>query len=183
VPLVFVEGDPEKTGRVRELLPDASYTEWRGVRGAVRRAIAAPPGDPVVPDTMAGYSRTPLVKKLGIKPGAVVALLGAPPGFEKKLDPLPDGVRTRKQARGASDMILLFVRSRSVLARRWPTALRALAERGSIWIAWPKKASGIPSDLDQGKVRAFGLERGVVDYKVCAIDETWSGLLFTRRRK
>ncbi|MHC4470605.1 MAG: PleD family two-component system response regulator [Planctomycetota bacterium] len=182
VPIVFVEGEPAKTALVRDLLPDAAYTDWRHVRGALRRAIARPPENPVVPQTMAGYSGTPLVKKLGIKPGATVALLGAPEGFEETLGPLPEGVRLKRQARGKSDLILLFVESRAKLARRFPAALRALAERGGIWIAWPKKTSGVESDLNQVRVRAFGLEREVVDYKICAIDETWSGLLFTRRR-
>jgi CheY-like chemotaxis protein len=183
VPLVFVEGDPEKTARVRRLLPDAPCTTWRRIRGALREALARPPERPVVPGTMAGYAGTPLPKKLGIGAGAVVALLGAPEGFERTLGALPAGVRLRRDARGcsAAGVVLLFTKSRADLARRFPTAARALADRGKLWIVWPKKSSGVASDLGETEVRAFGLGSGFVDYKICAVDETWSGLCFSRR--
>ncbi|MCP4662787.1 MAG: DUF3052 domain-containing protein [bacterium] len=131
---------------------------------------------------MDGYSGTPLPKKLGIRAGSVVALLGAPAGFERKLGELPEGVRLKKQARGHADVILLFARSRANLEARFPAAARALAEGGGLWIVWPKKASGVASDLTLPAVRAFGLGSGFVDYKICAVDETFSGLLFARRR-
>jgi hypothetical protein len=131
---------------------------------------------------MAGYTGRPLPKKLGIRPGSTVALLGAPPDFEQKLAPLPENVRLQKQARGPASLILLFAKSRAGLDRRFPAALRALAEPAGLWIIWPKQASGVPTDLTQNTVRAFGLASGLVDYKICAIDDTWSGLLFTRRR-
>jgi len=132
---------------------------------------------------LAGYSGTPLPKKLGIKAESTVALLGAPPGFEKTLGRLPDGVRLRHDARGRPDRIVLFVRSTAELARRFPVAARALAPGGGLWIAWPKKASGVETDLTQTHVREFGLGRQFVDYKICAIDDTWSGLQFARRRR
>jgi hypothetical protein len=181
VPLVFVEGDPAKTKRVRELIPDAVYTDWRRIRSAVRKAVAAKSQTPVVPGTMAGYSGTPLPKKLGIKAGAAVALLGAPSGFERTLGALPEDVRIRKQARGSSDVILLFAKSIADLERRFPAAGRALARGGRIWIAWPKKSSGVATDLTQAAVRGHGLASGFVDFKICAIDDTWSGLCFSRR--
>jgi hypothetical protein len=123
-----------------------------------------------------------LPKKLGIKPGSVVALLGAPKGFEKTLGALPDDVRLRNQARGRSNVTLLFAKSRAVLERRFPAAARALDEGGRLWLLWPKKASGVATDLNQNEVRAFGLAQSFVDFKISAIDETWSGLCFTRRR-
>jgi hypothetical protein len=129
-----------------------------------------------------GYSGTPLPKKLGVRAGAVVTLLGAPPGFERKLGALPEKVRLKRQARGKANLIVLFLKSRAELDRRFPVAARALAEGGGLWIAWPKKASGVTTDLTQATVRRFGLGAGFVDYKICAIDETWSGLLFARRR-
>lgn len=182
VPIVFVDGDADKVARVRRLLPDAVYTEWSRIRGALRRAVKKPPSDPVVPGTMDGYSGSPLPKKLGVRRDSVVVLLGAPLRFELKLRPLPENVRLRKQARGPAHLILLFAKSRADLDRRFPVAAGALAERGGLWIVWPKKTSEVASNLTQSAVRAFALGAGFVDYKICALDETWSGLLFTRRR-
>jgi CheY-like chemotaxis protein len=184
VPLVFLEGDPDKTARVKALLPDATYTSARGLAGALRRALAGrPKAKPVVPGIMAGYSGTPLPKKLGIKPGSIVTLLGAPEGFaDEALGPLPEGATSRTDSRAAFHVGLLFVRSKADLARRFPAAARAMGKPGALWIVWPKKASGIATDLDQQTVRAFGLASGLVDYKIAAIDETWSGLCFARRK-
>jgi hypothetical protein len=182
VPMVFVGGDPDKVVRVRQLLPDAVYAEWRSIRGAIRQAIQNPPTDPVKPGAMAGYSGTPLPKKLGIKTGSVVALLGAPDDFEETLGKLPDEVRLRRQARGRCDLVLLFSKTLAELERRFPAAVRTTAEGGSLWIAWPKTASGVATDLTQNKVRGYGLDNGLVDFKICAIDETWSGLRFARRK-
>lgn len=175
VPLVFVEGDPEKTARVRSLLPDAVYTPWSGIAAAIERALREPPANPVVPGTMDAYSGAPLVKKLGVKPGARVALLGAPEGFKAKLE----GARF---VRGQADVVLLFVRSHSDLERRFPSAARALARKAGLWIAWPKKTAPLAAaGLDEGAVRRFGLAARFVDFKICAMDETWSGLQFSRR--
>ena len=103
--------------------------------------------------------------------------------FEKTLDNLPDGVRLRRDARGRPDRIVLFVKSVKELAKRFPVAARALAPGGGLWIAWPKKASGLETDLTQQHVREYGLDREFVDYKICAIDPTWSGLQFARRNR
>jgi CheY-like chemotaxis protein len=182
VPIVFADGEPEKVARVRGLLADAAYAEWRDIRGALRRAMTAPPARPLVPPTMAGYSGTPLPKKLGFRPGSLVALLGAPPGFEGKLGALPEGVRLQRRARPRPRVIVLFAKSLGDLARRFPAAARALSEGGALWIAWRKQASGVRTDLAERAVRALGLQAGFVDYKICAIDETWSGLCFARLR-
>jgi hypothetical protein len=129
---------------------------------------------------MAGYSGTPLPRKLGIKPGSVVAVVAAPDGFEAALDPLPPGASLRADARGRPDLAVWFVRSfRELRSDR----IDRLADGRPLWIAWPKKASGVPTDLTENVVRHAGLARGLVDTKVCAIDETWSGLLFRRRRQ
>jgi CheY-like chemotaxis protein len=182
VPLVFVDGDPAKVARIKEILPDAVYTTWSQIQGSLKRAISHPPADPVVPRTLFdGYAGTPLPKKLGIKAHSVVALVDAPEGFEETLGELPEGVVLRRQARGRRDVTLWFTTSREDLDRRIGQ-MSAFAAKGGLWIAWPKKSSGAATDLSQGIVRAAGLAVGLVDFKVCAIDATWSGLRFTRRK-
>src|SRR5262249_8777009 len=181
-PLVFVEGESEKVERVKNSLPDAVYTTWSRIRGALKTAITKPPSDPIVPESnLAGYSGTPLPKKLGIKPNSTVALVGAPKDFERTLGELPEGVRLKKQASGACDLIIWFVRMRAELHDRIKE-MGELTGSGGLWIAWPKQASGVPSDMTQNVVRETGLASGLVDYKVCAIDATWSGLKFARRK-
>ena len=182
VPLVFIEGDSEKVTRIKEILPDAIYTTWSKIRSSLKRAIAHPPKNPVAPRSLLeGYAGTPLPRKLGLKSNTIVALVSPPKEFEKTLGPLPEGVILRKQARGQNDLIVWFTTSRRDLEGRIQGIVKVLKERGGLWIAWPKKASGVASDLTQNRVRKVGLASGLVDYKVCAIDETWSGLLFTRR--
>jgi hypothetical protein len=130
--------------------------------------------------TSAGYSGTPLAKKLGIKAGGRVLLSGAPEGFT--LDELPDGVTLHRTAgRGDYDVVIAFCGDRRALERRFRSALGRIPADGAIWVAWPKRASGVPTDLDDGVVRAHGLGTGLVDTKVCAIDATWSGLRFVVR--
>jgi hypothetical protein len=136
----------------------------------------------VAPAPTAGYSGTPLPKKLGIKPGSVVALLGAPSGFVETLGPLPDGARVRTDARAPFAVGVVFASSRRELARRFPAAVKAMGNPCALWIAWPKKASRVETDLDGNAVRELGLAAGLVDYKVAALDATWSGLCFARRR-
>ncbi len=130
---------------------------------------------------MAGYSATPLTKKLGIKPGAVVALLAAPPGFEDHLGPLPDDVQVRTHARGKVDVIVFFATRERELARRFPGMARALQPGGGLWVAWPKKTSCVATDLTFDPVQQVGLDCGLVDNKVCAIDDRWSALRFVYR--
>jgi hypothetical protein len=125
----------------------------------------------------AGYSGTPLPKKLGIKPGHRVALLGAPEGFEAgTLGELPDGVRVARRAGGRADVIVSFHSDRAELERRLP-ALRAMMEPAAgLWIGWPKRASKVPTDITEDVVREIALPTGLVDNKVAAIDAVWSGL-------
>jgi hypothetical protein len=128
-----------------------------------------------------GYSGTPLPKKLGIKPGCVVAILGAPIGFEIALGELPTGVEFQRDALDGCDLAIWFP-SCQAEARERVREIGAGFGAGGLWIAWPKKASGIVSDLSEPVVREIGLANGLVDYKVCAIDATWSGLKFARRK-
>jgi hypothetical protein len=131
---------------------------------------------------VAGYSGTPLARKLGIRADARVALVAAPDDFASLLEELPDGVVLRHQARSPSDVVVCFVTRRSDLARRAPRLASLITEDGGLWIAWPKRASGVVTDLRESIVREIGLETGLVDNKVCAIDERWSGLRFVVRR-
>jgi len=129
----------------------------------------------------AGYSGTPLATKLGIKDGSTIALLGAPAHLE--LDGMPDGVTVRRAARGTNDVIVSFHRWRRDLDTRVPLLLKVLDTNGGLWIAWPKKASKVPTDITEDTVREVFLPRGLVDNKVCAIDETWSGLRVVWRKE
>jgi hypothetical protein len=128
----------------------------------------------------AGYSGTPLPRKLGVKPDSRVLVVAAPPGFA--LDPLPAGavVHTRAGA-SAYDVVLAFCPDARRLHERFARAMPRLTTAGALWIAWPKRASGVATDLDDNVVREHGLGEGLVDVKVAAIDETWSGLKFVRR--
>jgi hypothetical protein len=126
----------------------------------------------------AGYSGTPLARKLGVEPQMRVAVIAGPSGFAERLE----GARLSSQLRGRFELIVCFASSRRTLEGRVPAILRAREANGRIWLAWPKRSSGIASDLDDSVVRAIGLATGLVDNKVCAIDETWSGLRFVARR-
>ena len=132
---------------------------------------------------MAGYSGTPLPKKLGIKEQSRLAFVDAPKNFEKYLGPLPAGAEVVKRLAKPLDLVLLFVTSERVLARDFAKLSVKLATNGMIWIAWPKKSSGVATDLSFERVQRIGLDAGLVDVKICAIDETWSGLKFVIRLK
>jgi CheY-like chemotaxis protein len=183
VPVVFVEGEPGKADKIKQLLPDAAYARWDSIIESLDEVIENPPQNPVVPKSLlAGYSVTPLAKKLGIKAKSLVALIGAPNGFEKTLGKVPEGVEVIRDLGCSSDLIIYFVKSRSDLVDNFDNLKGSLADKGGLWIAWPKKTSGMISDLTQAEVRSLGLSCGLVDYKICAIDSTWSGLKFAKRR-
>lgn len=124
-----------------------------------------------------------MAKKLGIKANAQVATIHAPTDFRVLLDPLPDGVHFRDSLRGRSDVVVLFVMRRSELERRISAAGRTIFPNGGVWVAWPKKASGVKTDMTEDVVREIALPLGLVDNKVCAIDDTWSGLRVVWRRE
>ncbi len=131
--------------------------------------------------TAAGYSGTPLPRKLGIKPGARLALVRAPERFGDTLGELAPGVEVRTRLRGTFDVIVAFFVAQVELDRRLPALGAALDQSGGLWLAWPKRTSGVTTDLGEGIVRELGLAAGLVDNKVCAIDATWSGLRFVYR--
>jgi hypothetical protein len=131
----------------------------------------------------AGYSGTPLPKKLGIREGSRVAILNGPGDFTSALGDLPARVSMRARAGSEADVIVLFATKFSKLRAEFSKAMKMMpADAGMLWVAWPKKAAKMDTDLDENLIRDFGLAQGVVDTKVCAIDEKWSGLRFSRRR-
>jgi hypothetical protein len=182
VPILFVDGDSDRVKRARSLIPDAEFTKWQDLKDAISKAIRKRPAKPIVPGTMAGYSGTPLPKKLGIRENSSVLLVNAPERFERKLEPMPSRAEFVEDARGGN-VAILFVTSQADLMRDFRPLAKALPAKVALWIAWPKKTSGVKTDLNENVIREVGLDAGWVDYKVCAIDETWSGLCFARKKK
>lgn len=183
VPLIFVDGDDEKIARVRRERPDAIYTNWRGIAGAMKKALAWKLEKPVIAGAMDAYSKTPLPKKLGVDGDRSVRLIGAPPGFEKSIGLKKGDARLVQSPRCKADVVIYFTKTVAEFKQGLPKAKNAIADGGGLWIAWPKKTSGVSSDLSERIVRETGLKSGLVDYKICAIDHTWSGLKFARRGK
>jgi hypothetical protein len=132
---------------------------------------------------MAGYSGTPLSKKLGIKPGAALHLVNAPADAEAWIAPLPEGVTRPKPGTQNLDVAVLFTTQAADLTRRFERLKAALKPAGGLWVSWPKKSSKVPTDLDENLIRAIGLKLGLVDNKICAVSEVWSGLRFVWRVK
>ncbi len=177
VPIVFVGGLPEKIERVRQTLPDATFTSWAQIGPTLRRV--RPPRNPVVPSSgLAAYSSTPLPRKLGVREGAVVSLVSAPEGFERLLG---EGAVLRRGNRGWRELTIVFAHKPGEITRLWDR-LATDANVDDVWIVWAKKSSPAYAGITQAVVRELGLARGFVDFKVCAVDETWSGLRFKRRR-
>jgi hypothetical protein len=132
---------------------------------------------------VAGYSGKPLIAKLGIKPDTRIAILNAPQGYARVLGKLPPRVTRKPTGVGPLDFIQFFSDRKRELERRFPALERALAPAGMLWISWPKQASGVATDLAEDVIRTIGLAHGLVDVKVAAVDEVWSGLKFVRRVK
>lgn len=131
---------------------------------------------------MAGYSGTPLAKKLGIKPGQRVAAPGAPAGYPAWIAPLPDGVTLGAKPGKTSDLVHLFTKSKVELTKALASYRKLLAPEAAVWVSWPKKASKVPTDITEDVIRAIALPLGFVDIKVCAVNETWSGLKLVVRK-
>jgi hypothetical protein len=182
VPLVFCAGSPEKVAKIRDHFPDAVFSSWDTVRAAIERAVVNQPESPVVPESVfEAYKGTPLPKKLGIEANSSVLLIDAPEEFERTLGKLPEGVRIQRGKVHSVDITLWFVRSRDRLERSVGEMI-PYSLNGGLWIIWPKKSSGVKSDVSQNVVRKVGLASGMVDYKICSVDAVWSGLRFTQRK-
>jgi hypothetical protein len=132
---------------------------------------------------MAGYSGTPLAKKLGIKPGSAVFVDGAPMAYEQLLAPIPEGVCVQSAADSSTDVMHLFSTSKADLAAALGRAMRQLRPDAALWVSWPKKASRVPTDITEDVIRELALPLGLVDIKVCAVDDVWSGLKLVLRKE
>jgi len=132
---------------------------------------------------MASYSGTPLPRKLGIKPGLAVVTINAPTNYCRLLDPIPEGVTFSDRLRPDSSFVHVFIKQRNELENRLSVLREKVADTGTVWVSWPKKSSGVPTDVTEDVVRDVALPFGFVDVKVCAIDETWSGLKLMVRRE
>jgi hypothetical protein len=178
IPIVFAGGEPDKVAAIRELIPDATYTEWNGIKGALKKALANPPATSVVPpQMMERYGNRSVSQKLGIKPGEVVTAIDPPRNFPDLLGNMPEGVEFREDERRPGPVTLWFIDDpatyQAFIAKR-----RSIASRSKLWVVWPKGEAGKRAGITQYLVRETALAAGLVDYKICAIDEKWSAMLF-----
>jgi hypothetical protein len=180
--LVFLDGKPEKVKEIQALLPDACFAETASLEADLEQGLRSKPENPIVPESVfAGYSGRPLGAKLGVKENMAVVLVNAPDDFETVLDPLPERTRLSRSDVESPDLTLWF--TTSILELETGLAHRLqLASPGKIWIIWPKRGSTLESDLTQPAVRQAGLDANWVDFKVCSVDNTWTGLCFTARK-
>jgi hypothetical protein len=169
--------------RVRTELPDATFTDWSKAIATIKKALKNPPAAVVQPTPfMRQWVGSPLVKKLDLKPGTKAALIGAEDGFVELLGDLPEGVELETRITQKTKLVLWFVRASHEIAAAFDLACARMPEGCSIWIIFPKKAGRYRVDFNQNDIRLTGLEAGVVDYKICAVDADWSGMKFTRRK-
>lgn len=150
---------------------------------AARHRTAAAGRSDFSRDTPTGYSGTPLAKKLGFKPDSRIRVLHAPGNYAALVAPMPDGARLVTRLDARTDIVHLFATRRARLAKALPSLLGRLRPGGVIWVSWPKKASGVSTDIIEDTIRELALPLGLVDIKVCAVDETWSGLKLVRRTR
>ena len=178
IPLVFLKGDPGKAAQILELLPGAVIANLTDLAPAILRAIKKAPKEAPPPNAPA----VPVWKKLRIREGSVVALLNPPATVQEMLAPLPTGVRTQKEVDGAS-LILLFVKSTATLARALPDLAPQIEPGRTLWVCWPKRSSGEPCDLTANSIRDMARGVGMIDSKLCAMDQTWSATALSRKRQ
>jgi DNA-binding NarL/FixJ family response regulator len=182
IPVVFVEGDPQKTGRIQQLIPDATYTSWDKIEDAINQALKNPPATQKQSSVFAAYRFTPLLKKLTIQPDMQICLIHAPEEFLPLLGPLPENVHFNDEMEKTCRLIIWFVFTESELVKLLPEiSKKCMQNDARVWICWQKMGSTSRIGITQNQVREKGLASGLVDYKICSIDSTWSGLLFRWR--
>ena len=178
VPIVFAGGEPEKVAAIRQIIPDATYTEWDGIKSALKKALANPPATAVIPpQMMTRYGDRTVAQKLGIKGGAVVTAIDPPRNFPDLLGTVPEGVEFAEDERKPGPITLWFVHDaatyQSFIGKR-----RGIAKRSKLWVVWPKGEGGKRAGITQNVVRQAALDAGLVDYKICAVNDKWSAILF-----
>jgi hypothetical protein len=171
IPLVFIAGDPKKTAEARRLLPDAVFAEWSDVPAAIERAIREAPAEPRAPRP----SKRSVAQKLGITAETVLAKLNAPADFD-----MPCGRLTKRA--GEAEVVMFWAKSEAALARELPRLAPFATKGRRVWLLWPKRTSGVATDLTMPKVRAVAVSEGLIDYKVCAVDATWSAMAVSKAR-
>jgi hypothetical protein len=179
IPIVFVGGVPEKIDRVRRDLPGSVFTDWKNIAKSLKQTIRDGP-QTAVPGYMSQWYGSILPKKLGLKDE--VAVINPPDHFEEQLGELDPAISLRPAISRATNLVIWFVRSRAELVDGLDLIVARLPPARSVWIAYPKRTSRHATDLTQNELRALALEIGLVDYKICAIDQDWSALKFTRKR-
>lgn len=181
IPIVFVGGTPKQVNQVKTYLPDAIYAGYNQLSEALKAAYTKPTWATTVPKSVFNpYNQTSLFKKLGIKPDTTLTLIDAPEGFINTLQ-LPQNVTVNQEMTQYTNLVVFFARSKEHLTE----TMRKITENQpgtKVWVAWKKKAPGMTSNPDEQAVREKGLSLGLVDYKICRINETWTALLFTRRK-
>ena len=183
IPIVFVGGDPGKVQKIKEILPDAIYGDWDEITTLLDRAGDINVENLIVPDSVfAAYAGKPLADKLGIKAGYKVAYINADGQFLSALGELPPDVELVPAKDNTSNLTIWFVETQEKLTLDLDMIISTSKDH-PVWIAWPKKGSAYQSDLTQKIVRQTGLDAGMVDYKICSIDQNWSALIFKWRGK
>jgi hypothetical protein len=178
IPIVFAGGEPEKVAAIRQMIPDATYTEWERIRGALKKALANPPAVAVIPpQMMERYGDRTVSQKLGIKAGDVVTAIDAPRNFPDLLGNVPEGVEFAGDELKPGPVTLWFIHD-SAAYQAQVAKRRGLAKRSKLWVVWPKAEAGKRVGITQNLVREAGIKAGLVDYKICAVDEKWSAILF-----
>ncbi len=182
IPFIFVDGDPEKVNGIKRIFPNLIYTDVAGLALALRKGIVNPPDGTTLGSVSAfqAYRDVPLAKKLGLKEDKTAWLIDAPPNFETMLGTLPSTATITRRRTSNPALLLWFVKTTREMERRISSIVKDMGT-GRLWIIWPKKTGELETNLSQEIVRKAGLALGLVDYKVCSVDKTWSGLLFTKR--
>ena len=183
IPIIFVEGDPQKVNQIKVHVPDAIYTHYDQIGEALKKALTDPPKVKLIPKSVfEPYEQTSLAKKLGIKPDSRLVLVDPPDDFTKTLGKLPQNVTIQNKLSDKSDMVILFAANQENLQSQVIKIINELPLKGKLWIAWRKQGPETATSVTQATVRKTGLALGLVDYKICRIDTEWTALLFTRRK-
>jgi len=187
--LVFAGGEAgagvkqETIARIRADMPDACFTDWKNAARAIKKYLLSGPAEPIQPPAyMDQFAGSSTIKKLGLKPRMKLAMLGAPDGFAESLGELPEAIEIADRLRRDAQLALWFVRSRVELESEIGFLCARLPEGCGLWIIHPKQSSRYKADFNQNHVRTVALATGLVDYKVCSVDNDWSGLKFARKK-